>query len=170
VTRSKRLNRDDYREKFEGWRAVVEKMHANSVFTANVGTAFTPLAKPLSDCCVALVTTAGAHLRSQTPFDLRDERGDWSWRRIPADVDVKDIVVSHEHYDTTDANEDPNVVFPIDALRAFAEEGIIGSVSSLHIGMMGWIPDGTPLRERSAPEVAAALRNAGVDAVVLTPG
>lgn len=166
----RRLSKDDYEAKFKAWRAVVDKMHVNSVFTTNESPAFTPLPKPLNECTVALVTTAGVHLASQTPFDLRDEHGDWTWRAIPGDVDVRDIVVSHEHYDTSDANSDPNVVFPIDALRTLARDGMVGGVSTLHAGLMGWIPDGTPLRDETAPEVARALREAGADAVVLTPG
>lgn len=166
----RRLTKDAYKTKFEAWRAVVDKMHANSVFTTNASAAFTAMSKPLRESTVALVTTAGVHLTTQTPFDLRDERGDWSWRAIPGDVDVRDIVVSHEHYDTSDANSDPNVVFPIDALRALARAGMVGEVSRLHAGLMGWIPDGAPLRDETAPAVAEALREAGVDAVVLTPG
>lgn len=165
-----RLTKDDYKRKFEAWRQVVDKMHANSVFTANKSAAFTELSKPLSECRVALVSTAGVHLKSQTPFDLTDLHGDWSWRPIPGDVDARDLMVSHIHYDTTDANADPNVVFPIDALRWLANEGAVGEVSPLHAGLMGWIPDGTPLKKQTAPEVAIALRGADVDAVVLTPG
>lgn len=170
MTETKRLRKSDLVAKFEAWREVVDKMHANSVFTTNESAAFSPLVKPLNEARIALVTTAGAHLRSQPAFDLTDESGDWSWRRIPGDVDVADIAVSHAHYDTTDANDDPNVVFPIDALRSLVAGGEVGEVSPLHAGLMGWIPDGTPLREKTAPEVAAALAESGADAVVLTPG
>jgi D-proline reductase (dithiol) PrdB len=170
VTEFKRLTKSRYEQKFDAWREVVDKMHANSVFTANESVAFTRLSKPLSECRLALASTAGVRLKSQPPFDLEDERGDWSWRRIPGDVDVRDVIVEHIHYDTTDANEDPNVVFPIDALRSLARDGTVGDVSTLHAGLTGWIPDGTPLKEQTAPEVAHALKDADVDAVVLTPG
>lgn len=167
---NKRLDKANYEAKFQAWREVVDKMHSNSVFSPNDRALFTPLPKPLSECRVALVTTAGAHLKFQPAFDLEDEQGDWSWRRIPGDVDVRQIEVSHAHYDTTDANADPNVVFPIDALRDHAASGTVGEVSPLHAGLMGWIPDGAPLREETAPAVASALRDADVDVVVLTPG
>lgn len=166
----KRLDPKDYEEKFESWRAVVAGMHANSVFTGNAEAAWTPADKPLAEARVALVTTAGAHLKSQPAFDLDDEHGDWSYREIPGGTDPQDLAVSHSHYDTTSANEDPNVVMPLDALRALVAEGKVGSESPLHIGMMGWIPDGTPLIEESAPRVAQALVDAQVDYAVLTPG
>ena len=166
----KRLDPKDYEEKFESWRAVVAGMHSNTVFTSNAEPAWTPAEKPLAEARVALLTTAGAHLRSQAAFDLDDEHGDWSFRVIPADTQVQDIAVSHSHYDTTAANEDPNVVLPLDALRTLVDEGEVGEVSPVHVGMMGWVPDGRPLQEETAPQVAELLRDAGVDYCVLTPG
>jgi D-proline reductase (dithiol) PrdB len=166
----KRLHPEDYEEKFESWRAVVAGMHANSVFTGNREPAWTPAEKPLRESRVALLTTAGAHLRSQAAFDLADEHGDWSYRIIPGDTDVRDIAVSHAHYDTTSANEDPNVVLPLDALRTLVEQGKVGAASPVHIGMMVWVPDGRPLQEQTGPAVAAVLEEAGVDYCVLTPG
>jgi D-proline reductase (dithiol) PrdB len=165
-----KLNPEDYAGKFEAWREVVDRMHSGSVFTSNPKPAWSPLRVPLSEARVALVTTAGAHLKTQEPFDLRDERGDWTWRRIPGGTQTQGIAVSHEHYDTGPANEDPNVVLPLDALRALVGAGMVGSESPLHAGMMGWIPNGKPLVEETAPEVAAELVRAGVDAAVLTPG
>jgi D-proline reductase (dithiol) PrdB len=99
-----------------------------------------------------------------------DEYGNPSFREIPGDTRLEDIAVSHGHYDTADANADPNVVFPLDRLRELATEGTIGAVAPLHIGMMGWNPDGERVKNKTAPEVARRLRAAGVDVVVLTSG
>lgn len=126
--------------------------------------------KPLGDSTVALVTTAGAHRRSQEPFAVYDHDGDSSSRAIPGDVDSADLTVTHTHYDTRDALEDVNVILPIDRLRELAEEGVIGRPAPLHFGLMGFIPDPGELVERTAPEMAARLRGEGVDAVVLTGG
>ena len=35
-----------------------------------------PLNKPLADCRLALVTTAGVHLAGQNPFDVSAKEGD----------------------------------------------------------------------------------------------
>lgn len=43
-------------------------------------TAITPLWKPLSNCSVALVTTAGLSLPDQPPFDVTIRMGDSSFR------------------------------------------------------------------------------------------
>ena len=156
--------------KFEQWRGIVDRMHSTTRFTPNERVSWTPLAKPLAACTVALVSTAGVRHRDQPPFDLMNEHGDPSPRLLPGDVRASDLIVEHTHYDTTDANADQNVVFPIDRLRELAADGTIGAVSPLHVGMMGWNPDGARVRDETAPAVARALREAGADAAILTPG
>lgn len=167
---AKRLDPATFEGAFTDWRARVDKMHANTRFTPNPDAAWSPVTKPVSRSRVALVTTAGAHLRSQPAFDLADEHGDASYRLLPGDTDVADLAVSHAHYDTADANADPNVVLPLDALRGLVTDGVVGEASPIHVGMMGWVPDGAVLRDETAPEVARLLVDAEVDACVLTPG
>ena len=48
--------------------------------------------------------------------------------------------------------------------------GRVGSVSPVHVGMMGFNPDPLALIEDTAPQVAEVFLQAGVDAVVLSPG
>lgn len=156
--------------KFERWRGIVDRMHSATRFTPNDQVSWTPLAKPVSECTVALVTTAGVHLKTQRPYDLMNELGDPSFRHIPGTVQIDQLAVSHSHYDTTDANSDPNVVFPIDRLRELEAEGMVGRVANRHIGMMGWNPDGRRVKEETAPEIARVLREDGVDVAILTPG
>jgi D-proline reductase (dithiol) PrdB len=145
-------------------------MHDNANFTPNESIAWEPMRKPLAGCSIALVSTAGVHLKSQSAHDLLNPHGDASFREIPGDTPATAIAVDHSHYDTSDANADPNCVFPIDRLRELADEGIIGAVAPLHFGFMGFIPDGRLLRDTTAPIVAERLSNQGTDAVVLTPG
>lgn len=133
-------------------------------------THWTPLSKPLGECVVALVTTAGVHLRSQEPFAVYDEQGDSSSRPIPGDTDTADLTVTHTHYDTTDALDDPNVVFPLDRARELVDEGYFGGLSSLHFGFMGFVPDPGELVNTTAPAAARELADRGVDAVLLTGG
>jgi D-proline reductase (dithiol) PrdB len=131
---------------------------------------WTPLSKPLSECTVALVTTAGVHLKSQEPFAVYLEEGDWSSRRIPGEVSSDELTATHTHYDTRDALDDINVVFPIDRLRELTAEGVIGRASPVHYGFMGFIPDPKVLLGETAPAAARDLKAQGVDAVFLTAG
>ncbi len=128
---------------------------------------YTPRSRELKETVFALVTTAGVHLRDQEPFDLD---GDNSWRLIAGDVDARQLMVTHEHYDHRDADRDINVVFPIDRLRELAAEGIIGGVSDKHLGFMGYTQQFRDLYERAAPEMAKIISRSQADGVVLTAG
>ncbi len=131
-----------------------------------------PLSRPLSQCRVALVTTAGVHHVDQEPFDMADSNGDPSFRVIEAARPLDNLKITHDYYDHADADKDINVVFPIERLHEFAAQGIIGSVSDVHIGFMGHIVGQhvRTLTEKTAPEAARILKGAGVDVVLLTPG
>jgi len=132
--------------------------------------AFVPLSKPLAESRVALLTTAGAHLSDQEPFHTATVAGDSTFRVIPNDAAAASLRFSHTHYDTTSAEADRNVVLPIDRLTELVDSGRIGEASPIHIGMMGFNPDPTPIAKETGPAVAAALNEAGVDVAVLAPG
>lgn len=160
----------DIEERFRRWLKLIAEMHDGANFTANESIAWTPLNKPLARGSVALVSTAGVHLKSQPAHDLLNPHGDASFREIPGDTRTEDLAVDHVHYDTSDANADPNCVFPLDRLRELVDMGIIGSIAPVHYGFMGFIPDGRLLRDTTAPIVADRLLAQGTDVVVLTPG
>ncbi len=160
----------DREERFQRWVKLTLEMHADTHFTPNDTIAWTPMTKPLAECRVALITTAGVHRKSQPPHDLLNPHGDTSFREIPAATPATDLAVDHSHYDTADANDDPNCVFPIDRLRELAAEGCIGEMAPMHYGFMGFVPDGRRLRDSTAPIVADRLVADRVDAVLLTPG
>jgi D-proline reductase (dithiol) PrdB len=129
--------------------------------------AYTPRSLALNQSTFALVSTTGVHLRSQEPYP---GDGDNSWRIIPGDVQVEDLMVTHSHYDHRDADEDINCVFPIDRLRELADEGVIGGVSNIHLGFMGYSQNLRDLYERAAPEIAKIMLHSKADAVLLTAG
>jgi len=160
----------DLEERFRRWLKLIGEMHDNAHFTPNETIAFAPMRKPLAECTIALVSTSGVHLKSQPAHNVLDPHGDASFREIPGDTPASDLAVDHTHYDTTDANADPNCVFPIDRLHELVAMKVVGSVAPMNFGFMGFIPDGRLLRDTTAPIVAERLRNEGVDAVVLTPG
>ena len=164
------MSTPDLEERFRRWLKLISEMHDVANFTPNDSIAWTPLRKPLRECSIALISTAGVHLKSQPQHDLLNPHGDASFREIPGNTLASELAVDHLHYDTTDANADPNCVFPIDRLRELADAGVIGVVAPLHFGFMGFIPDGRLLRDTTAPIVAERLLAQNTDAVVLTPG
>lgn len=132
---------------------------------------FAPLRKPLAQSKVALLTTAGVHLRAQMPFDMENPDGDASYRELPAGAQPEELVITHKYYDHSDADRDLNVVFPLAHFRDLASRGVVGALALRHFGFMGHIDAGlvSVLNGQSAPEVAAKLRADGVDFAFLTP-
>jgi D-proline reductase (dithiol) PrdB len=133
---------------------------------------WTPLKKPLNDCSVALVTTAGVHQRDQRPFDMTDPNGDPSFRAIETTKPLSDLTITHDYYDHGDADRDMNIVFPLERLREFETLGIVRAVADIHYGFMGHIlgPHLRTLVTDTAPDVARLLKAGNVDVVLLTPG
>lgn len=127
-----------------------------------------PFTKPASEAVFALITTAGVHLKSQPVFEV--EAGDSSVRFIPSTVQEEDLMISHTHFDRSDADQDINCVFPLFRLKELALKGIIGGVAPIHYGLMGYIPNTTSLVEDTIPFILKHLKEDKVDAVILNPG
>ncbi len=136
------------------------------------GTMWTPMTKPLSECKVALVTSAGVHLKTQIEFDMDDRDGDSTYRELPVNTKADEYMITHDYYDHIDADKDINVVFPVDRLSELNEEGFICVLAETNFGFMGHIV-GRHLDEFlnvTTKEIAQKLKDQGVDVVVLTPG
>lgn len=129
-----------------------------------------PLNKPIKECRVALIVTAGAYLAdSQSRFDNRNPLGDDSYRIIPSDTPVEQIALAHPGYDTKRALNDLDTVFPIQLIRRMRDDETIGAVAPRHFSFMGFIPRTERLLWNTAPQVARMLRDDGVDMAVLVP-
>jgi D-proline reductase (dithiol) PrdB len=133
---------------------------------------WTPMRKPLSESRVALVTSAGLHLRDDAPF-ITDHKGggDTSYRVIPRDTAAADIIQSHVSigFDHTSIYRDINVTFPMDRLRELKDRGVIGSLADNYYSFMGALRDASGIVEQTGPEVAQRLVDEGVDVALLTP-
>ena len=127
---------------------------------------WTPLAMPVSDLRIALITTAGLHFRNDPIFAFADA----TFRPIPGDANADDLLMSHSsvNFDRTGFTEDVNLVFPIDRFRERLVQRGIGSLASVHYSFMGagLMPEAF---EASASQVAGLLKKDKVDAVFLTP-
>src|SRR4030042_920189 len=121
---------------------------------------------PLRERRLAIITTAGLHMRDDRPFQL--DPNDF-YRVIPGDVRPNDLVMSHiaASFDRSGFQRDWNVVFPIDRLREIARDGIIGSLADFHYS----VSSAHRGEELKAPayEMAGLLKKDGVNAVLLLP-
>ena len=130
-------------------------------------TPFTPLATPLAEARVALITTAA-------PF--RPELGDqgatynaaakfYEVYAGPTNRD-HDLRVSHVAVDRAHLSDDPNCWFPLPALRRAAAAGRIGSLTRHFLG----VPTNRSQRHTldvDGPEVLRRCRADGADAAIL---
>jgi D-proline reductase (dithiol) PrdB len=132
---------------------------------------WTALAKPLSACRLALVSSAGLVLPGQEPFDDRVRGGDSSFREIPADADLRTLIDTHrsQAFDHAGMASDPNLVFPLDRARELAASGVFGALNRRHLSFMGSITAPGRLVRESAPEAARLLVEDGVDIALLVP-
>lgn len=132
---------------------------------------FTPFEGEMAKSTIAIVTAGGVHLKEQEPFNIADELGDLGYRVFPEDVDSSHLMVTHHHYDHSDADQDINVVFPIDVLRDLQAEGFIRDVAKKHIGYMGYTMQLKAMYEGTAREIANEIdKGSRADAVILTGG
>ena len=156
---------------FSRFPGLVELWAKSREFVINVETPWALFSKDLSECRVALVTTAGVHLRTQPPYDMVDKEGDPTFREIPSNTPPADLMITHNYYDHRDADQDINVVLPMERLRELETEGVIAGIAPKHFSFMGHILGHhiDTLINRTGPEVARMLKVDGVDAVFMTP-
>lgn len=131
-----------------------------------------PIAEPIKDLAsakIAIVTSGGI-----VPIDNPDRIQSASatrWGKY--DVSNMNRLESgvfktiHAGFDPAAANADPNVIVPLDALRAYEKEGKIGKVHNYFYSTVG---TGTTQGEaaRMGKEIVAHLKETNVDGVILT--
>jgi D-proline reductase (dithiol) PrdB len=128
-------------------------------------------AKALSECRVALVSSAGLVAPGQKPYDPKVRGGDWSWRAIPGDIEVQGLTEHHrsDSFDHSGIEADRNMGMPLDRLRELAEEGAIGEVAPRHISVMGSITAPGRFIRTTVPEIVDALTADDVDVALMVP-
>ena len=125
---------------------------------------WTPLAKPLRDCRLALISSGGFYLEGQPPF----EENDASYRLIPKTAEPRDLRIYHHGYRDDDADRDPNCVFPLARLRELEAAGVLGGLADAAISFVTLYSARRELQER-APKIVAELRGLGAEAALLVP-
>jgi glycine reductase complex component B subunit gamma len=127
-----------------------------------------PPAPPLGDARtarLALVTEAGLVPRGNPDRIKFTAATNWAVYQLDV-VQPGGVEVVHGGYDASFANEDPNRVLPIDALRDLVQAGEVGSLLDRYYVTVG---NGTPVASCMAfgAAIADELRQAEVDGVIL---
>ena len=133
---------------------------------------FTPLSKSLTECRVALLTTAAPY-----QLDKGDQgpgaayNGAAKFHRVYSmpTADTPDLCISHIAYDRDHTSaEDMNTWFPLDQMRLFSLEGVIGTLPPRFHGLPTRRSQRTTLGQ-DCPDVLARLKEDGADAAVIVP-
>lgn len=125
-----------------------------------------PLAKPLNQSRILIVTSAGIRLRTEAPFEPTN---DMTFRRIAEATPRSLLAPSHPTPVRRPGEQDVNVVFPYERLRELAAKGVIGGVAPYHLSYLGTIKKLTLLVTGLAIRMVAAAHEAGADAALLVP-
>lgn len=124
----------------------------------------------LVEARVALVSTAGIHLRKDPPFRSMEEKfGDTSFRVVPHGADEALLVLDAPYVDDKYVSRDVEVALPMKALDRLCAEKLVGAPAPRHYSFCSGIIHPLPGLAESAERVAEMLRRDGVGAVVLLP-
>lgn len=141
------------------------------------------LAKPLSECRVALLTSSGHFVEGDDPEPFGEVgmtqaqaeariidfiRDAPTLSAIPVDTPPDRLRVRHGGYPIAAAAEDHQVALPIGHLRALADDGVIGELAPTAYSFVGATSQAR-LRKGVGSAWAQQLRDDGVDAVLLVP-
>ena len=138
-------------------------------WTLNESAPLVRLAKPLSRCRVAMLTSGGVSRSDAPAFDPK-ARNDLRLDAIDADTSPHFFAINDDYYNHADADRDINCIFPLQRLRELAAAGEIGDAGPHHYsGFMGRIYIRTAVVNEAAPALARKLRDESVDAFVLVP-
>lgn len=143
----------------------------------------TPLAKPLSEAHIGLITSTGHFVEGQDPqpFGVADMTQEEAIRRIdeflraeptlveiPVETPREKLRARHGGYDVRGVQADPNVALPLERLRELEAEGVIGSFHPVAWSFVGACSQMRLLR-RTGPAWVQMWKEAGLDAAVLVP-
>lgn len=139
-------------------------------FVQNTHAPWTPVAKPLPESLVALVSTGGFYVRGeQEPFDAANIEGDISYRTFSRTLPPSRLGIAHDHFSHRYAEADINTILPLDHLSDFERDGVIGECEDTVYSITGYLTDTVAFMRTTAQEIAQRLQATQVDAALIIP-
>ncbi len=132
---------------------------------------WTPLTKPLSECRLGLVTSAGLSLPVQEPFDQSARGGDPTVREIPSTAEVSTLIENHrsQAWDHRGVEQDKNLALPLDRAKELVASGRVASLAERHLSVMGSMTAPGRFLRHHAPRATEMFLDDGVDVALLVP-
>lgn len=160
-------NGSEFSSRFARWS--VREDLAGYPWVENRHTPFTPLKRALPLLNLALVSSAGAYINGTEPFDLEAKDGDLTYREIPVEVGAADLKFAAKGYDTAAVLEDRNSQIPIERLREYQENAVIGQLNNVWWSVSPFIPNAVRVADELAPALIERLKRYEVRAALLIP-
>ena len=126
----------------------------------------TPISVELADATVGLLVTSGAYYPDQPRMG---ETNDTSYRLLPRDRDLSEILFAHMTPIRAFALADPNVAYPLEPMLELEKSGVIGRLADQAVSMVGSISLYEELATVTAPALVEEFRAMDVDLVLVLP-
>ena len=138
-------------------------------FVENENAPLTPLRRALPLLNLALISSAGAYIDGTEPFDLSSKGGDPEFREIPIEVGAEDLRYAAKGFDPKFVQLDRNSQIPIDRLREYEGNAVIGHLNDCWWSLSPYIPNAAAVAGEIAPKLAERLKRYEVQAALLIP-
>jgi D-proline reductase (dithiol) PrdB len=164
---------EEWRDRYARWKQINE-LRGDDVgehypWVENRQAPFRPARRALPMLNLALITSAGLYLDGTEAFDTSIFGGDTSFREIPVEVSPSDLKWTARGYDPAAVAEDMNAQVPIDRLKEFEGNGIIGRLNPVFWSLCGFIPNAARFAATTLPQLVERVRRYEVQAVLLVP-
>ncbi len=126
----------------------------------------TPLRRPLAESTVGLFLSCGVQCVDDP---MLRETEDITFRLLNRDLPLTKLVMAHRTVVRKWADDDINVGYPIQAMRALEADDTIGRLAHTAVSIVGSIERYTELMENTLPSVKAVYDSQGVDLVLMVP-
>jgi D-proline reductase (dithiol) PrdB len=164
---------EEWRDSYARWKQINElrgdEVGDHYPWVVNRHAPFRPARRALPMLNLALITSAGVYIDGTDPFDASVFGGDTSFREIPIEVGPEDLKWSARGYDPAAALEDMNAQVPIERLKEFEGNGIIGQLNPVFWSLCGFIPNAARFAATTLPELVERVRRYEVQAALLVP-
>ena len=162
---------DRWRRRYADWRQSGDEERAadpgsDYPFVKNRRAPFKSARRALPMLNLALITSAGAYIDGTPPFG--SESG-LVFKEIPIDVESEDLRYDARGYDPAAVQLDMNAEVPVERLREFENNGIIGQLNPVFWSFSGFIPDAARIAEELVPPLLERINRYEVQAALLVP-
>lgn len=128
--------------------------------------ALTPMTVPLKDATVGLLVSCGAYYPDQERIR---PNSDLSYRLLPRERDLDEVLIAHRSPIRVFALADPNVAYPRDTMLDLERAGVFARYADNAISMVGSISRFEELATETAPRIVEEFTAMGVDLVLVVP-